>query len=82
MHNATSQCYRVTQPSAIFFATGKKGVELQIASHGKSITRIVPESNDVEEAQQRLLQLRGTMITGDIIEPVYDVKWGADADNL
>ena len=65
-----------------FLQQVKKGVELQITSHGKSIARIVPEPNDVEEAQQRLLQLRGTMITGDIIDPVYDVEWGADADNL
>lgn len=60
----------------------KKGVELQITSHGKSIARIVPERNDAEEARQRLLKLRGTMITGDIIAPVNDVEWGADADNL
>ncbi len=65
-----------------FLQQVKKGVELQITSHGKSIARIVPECNDVEEAQQRLLQLRGTMITGDIIEPIHDVEWGADADNL
>ncbi len=55
---------------------------VQITSHGKSIAWIVPECNDVEEARQRLLQLRGTMITRDIIEPVYDVERGADADNL
>lgn len=65
-----------------FLQQVKKGVELEITSHGKSIARIVPEPNDVEGARQRLLQLRGTMITGDIVEPIHDVMWGADADNL
>ena len=44
----------------------KKGVELRITSHGKSIARIVPECDDVEQARQRLVKLQGTMITGDI----------------
>ena len=36
----------------------KKGVELQITSHGRSIARLVPERNDVEEAENRLLKLK------------------------
>jgi len=60
----------------------KKGVELQITSHGKSIARIVPETSDRDAALQRLLKLRGTMITDDVIAPVDDVPWSADADNL
>jgi prevent-host-death family protein len=59
----------------------KMGLELQITSHGKSIARIIPEHNDVEEAKKRLLQLRGTMIKGNIVDPI-DLEWGADADNL
>ncbi len=60
----------------------KKGLELQITSHGRSIARLVPERNDVEEAKDRLLKLKGTMILGDITEPVETVEWSADADNL
>ena len=60
----------------------KKGVELQITSHGRSIARLVPERSDMEEAKDRLLKLKGTMILGDITEPVKTVEWSADADNL
>ena len=60
----------------------KKGLELQITSHGKSIARLVPERNDVEEAKARLLKLKGTMIIGDITESVEAVEWSGDADNL
>ena len=59
----------------------KTGVELQITSHGKSIARLVPEQDDVEKANARLLNLRGTMITGNIVDPI-DVEWGDVADNL
>ncbi len=60
----------------------KKGLELQITSHGRSIARLVPERSDVEEAKDRLLKLKGTMILGDITKPVETVEWSADADNL
>ena len=60
----------------------KKGLELQITSHGRSIARLVPERNAVEEAKDRLLKLKGTMILGDITESVETVEWSADADNL
>ncbi len=60
----------------------RRGVELQVTSHGKSIARLIPEVDDVEAARERLINLRGTMITGNITDPVGDVEWGADADNL
>ncbi len=60
----------------------KKGLELQITSHGRSIARLVPEQNDVAVAKARLLKLKGTMILGDITEPIETVEWSADADNL
>ena len=60
----------------------KKGLELQITSHGRSIARLVPERNDVKEAKARLLKLKGTMILGDITESVETMEWGADVDNL
>ena len=59
----------------------KSGAELQITSHGKSIARLVPERDAVEEAATRLLELRGTMITGNVVDPV-DAEWASDADNL
>ncbi len=59
----------------------KKGTELQITSNGKCIARIVPEKSEVEKAIARLLQLRGTMITGNVIDPI-DSPWNGDADNL
>jgi prevent-host-death family protein len=59
----------------------QKGVEFLITSHGKKIARLVPESDAVTEAHNRLMKLRGTMIKGDIIEPAGG-EWHADADNL
>ena len=60
----------------------RRGVELQVTSHGKSIARLIPEVDDVEAARERLINLRGTMITGNITDPVGEAEWGADADNL
>ena len=60
----------------------EKGMELRITSRGKPIARIVPEKDKVESARKRLMALRGTMIRKDIVEPVNDVEWNADADNL
>jgi len=59
----------------------QKGVEFLVTSHGKSIARLLPEISNTDEAYNRLMQLRGTMIQGDILEPV-EVEWNADADNL
>ena len=59
----------------------QKGVEFLITSHGKSIARLLPEISNTDEAYNRLMQLRGTMIQGDILEPM-EVEWNADADNL
>ena len=59
----------------------QKGVEFLVTSHGKNIARIVPEVNATKEAHNRLMRLRGTMIKGDILEPI-EAEWNADADNL
>ena len=59
----------------------QKGVEFRVTSHGKGIARLIPERNATEEARARLMRLRGTMIKGDILEPVEAI-WNADADNL
>ena len=57
------------------------GEQIQITSHGKIIARLVPEINEVEAAQKRLNAVMGSMIVGDIMEPL-DVLWSADSDNL
>ena len=59
----------------------KTGVVLQITCHGKSIARLVPEKDEVDKAKARLSALRGTMITGNVVDPI-DAEWGGDADNL
>ena len=59
----------------------RNGEEIQITSHGKPVARLVPELTDVEAAQKRLDALSGTMMVGDVMEPL-DSQWGADADNL
>lgn len=64
-----------------FLKKVQNGEQIQITSHGKVIARLVPEVNKVETAKKRLEALRGTMIVGDIIEPI-DSQWNTDADNL
>ncbi len=64
-----------------FLKKVQKGEQIQITSHGKVIARLVPELNKVEAAKKRLEALQGTMIIGDIIQPLED-QWSADADNL
>ncbi len=59
----------------------QKGIEFIVTSHGKNIARLVPEIKSAEEAYNRLMQLRGTVIQKDILDPI-EVKWYADADNL
>ena len=59
----------------------KKGVEFLVTNHGKGIARLVPEVSNRQEAHDRLMQLRGTVITGDILEPIGS-EWKVDADNL
>ncbi len=59
----------------------KNGVELHISSHGENIAQLIPEHNNVEAAQTRLDQLKGTMIIKDIVN-TDPAKWNADADNL
>ena len=46
------------------------GEEIQITSHEKTIARLIPEISQFEAATKRLEALRGTMIIGDILEPL------------
>ena len=64
-----------------FLKKVSNGEQIQITSHGKTIARIIPEVDQVNAAKKRLDALRGTMIVGDILQPL-DSKWSADADNL
>lgn len=64
-----------------FLKKVSNGEQIQITSHGKTIARIIPEIDQVDAAIKRLDALRGTMIVGDILQPL-DSKWSADADNL
>lgn len=64
-----------------FLKKVQKGEQIQITSHGKVIARLVPELSKIEAAQKRLDALRGTLIIGDIIDPI-ESQWSADADNL
>ena len=64
-----------------FLRKVSNGEEIQITSHGKPVARLVPELTEVEAAQKRLDALRGTMMAGDVMQPL-DSQWNADADNL
>ena len=64
-----------------FLKKVSNGEEIQITSHGKPVARLVPELTEVEAAQKRLDALRGTMMVGDVMEPL-ESQWSADADNL
>jgi prevent-host-death family protein len=59
------------------------GQEIAITLHGKTIARIVPDSDlsAREAAASRLANLRGTMIVGDVLAPL-DVEWTGDARHL
>jgi len=57
------------------------GEQIQITNHGKTIARLVPDIDEIEAAQIRLNNLRGTMIIDDIIEPI-NTSWSSDADNM
>ena len=59
------------------------GQEIAITLHGRTIARIVPDS-DVsirEAATVRLARLRGKMIVGDVLSPL-DTEWTSDARHL
>ena len=57
------------------------GEQIKITSHGKTIARLIPDIDEVEAAKKRLHALQGTMIIGDILEPI-EIDWSADIDNL
>lgn len=63
------------------------GGEFAITWHGRTIARLVPDQavDAREAARQRLLTLRGTVITGEVIHTTPDNAadvWTGDADHL
>jgi prevent-host-death family protein len=62
----------------------QKGGEILITSHGKTIARLAParDEDEMEAARRRLFALRDKSILGDVIDPIEDVNWTADADHL
>ena len=61
----------------------QNGEEIEITVHGKVIARLSPVEDKQESAHKRLETLRGKgYIVGDIISPIEDVEWTADADHL
>ena len=58
------------------------GEEIQIASKGRIVARVVPVPYNAASARQRLESLRGTVIVDDVLSPSDEQSWGADADHL
>ncbi|MBF0135182.1 MAG: hypothetical protein H7833_02335 [Magnetococcus sp. DMHC-1] len=58
------------------------GEVIKIASHGRVFARLAPEQNDVDAARKRLALIQGTVIIGDILNPLEDSGWNSDADHL
>jgi len=58
------------------------GEEIRITSRGRVVARIQPEQDPAEDARVWLESLRGSVILGDIISPLENSEWTADADNL
>lgn len=60
-----------------FLAAVQGGEELRIVSRGKVIARLVPESDSVAAACERLAAMRGKVRVGDVVSPL-DVSWDAE----
>ncbi len=58
------------------------GEEIRITSRGRVVARIQPEQDPAEDARLWLESLRGGVVLGDVISPLANVEWTADADNL
>lgn len=58
------------------------GEIIKISSQGRVFARLTPEQNNDEEARSRLALMRGSVIVGDILDPVEDACWYSDADHL
>ncbi len=58
------------------------GEEIQIASNGRVVARVVPVTDGSYRARKRLESLRGTVIKGDVLSTGDENGWSADVDHL
>ena len=58
------------------------GEIIRISARGRVFARLAPEQNEAEAAQERLALMRGSVITGNVLDPIEDAHWNADADHL
>jgi prevent-host-death family protein len=59
------------------------GEEIEITVHDQVIARLSPVEDQQEAAHKRLETLRGKgYIVGDIVSPIEEVEWTADADHV
>lgn len=58
------------------------GEEIRITSRGRVVARIQPVQDPAEEARLWLENLRGSVVLGDVVSPLEDMEWTADADHL
>ncbi len=60
----------------------KEGEVVYLTNHGKVVARVIPEVDQSAAAKTTLKALRKTAIIGDIENPINDIEWTADEDNL
>ena len=60
-----------------YLARVRKGAEIEVTVHGKTIARLVPENAAAEAARARLKALRAKARVGDVISPSGDA-WSAE----
>lgn len=70
------------QHLATYLQRAAAGEEIRITAQGRIIARLSPEPDEAGAAAKRLEALRGTMILGDVVGPVAEMAWNADADHL
>lgn len=60
-----------------YLARVRKGAEIEVTVHGKTIARLVPENAAAEAARARLKALRAKARIGDVVSPSGDA-WDAE----
>ena len=60
-----------------YLAQVQKGTEIEVTSRGKVIARIVTAGDAQEEANARIIALRGKCVIGDVTSPSGE-KWKAE----
>ncbi len=57
----------------------KSGARINITSRGKVIAKLVPPDNIVNDSQQRLEEIRKTVIINDIVSPI-ETGWATQEE--